>query len=30
MALDIERGILEASPNNALTLVEFDAKRGDG
>src|SRR6202034_3935014 len=30
IALDIEGGALEASPNNALTLVEYDAKRGDG
>ena len=30
IALDIERGVLEASPNNALALIEFDGKRGEG
>jgi 2-dehydropantoate 2-reductase len=30
IALDIERGVLQASPNNASALIEFDAKRGGG
>jgi 2-dehydropantoate 2-reductase len=29
IALDIERGVLEASPNNASVLIEVGAKRGD-
>jgi 2-dehydropantoate 2-reductase len=28
MALDIERGVLKASPGNASVLIDFNAKRG--
>ena len=30
IALDIEKGVLEASPNNALAFIDFGAKGGDG